>query len=93
MTKRYSIELRIIIPRGLKYAGEHAYVHAADFFATRGVEVYLQTKLMQLSSSLPAIIEGTVPYSDFDAFVLECPYLDRIIVLSDGKTKAARAAA
>lgn len=59
------------------------YQQAAQFFAKQGERVYVQKRLLQLSGTLPIVIEGVVSESSFEAFLVDFPLVDKIVVLAE----------
>jgi hypothetical protein len=85
------VQIRLVIPQSLTaVGGTPLFEEAVRFFEKQGERVFLQDKLLKLSKTLPAIIEGEVAVPSFEAFLLGFPHLDKIVVLT---TQAAAKAA
>lgn len=88
------LQVRLVIPQQLKANGRPMYRVAQEFFAAQGSPVFLQEKLLKLSKSLPAILEGLIEPQALESFLVTTPHVDSIIVLTQTVSrKAARSAA
>lgn len=88
------LQVRLVIPQQLKTEGRPVYLVAQEFFAAKGSPVFLQEKLLKLSKSLPAILEGLVEPAALESFLLTTPHVDSIIVLTQAVARqSARSAA
>lgn len=77
------VHLRLVIPRRLTAQDTPLYQLVPRFFSKHGERVYVQQRLLQLSSALPIVIEGIVSESAFEAFLLDFPHVDKIVVLAE----------
>ncbi len=94
MPNEMSVQLRLVIPRSLGKKGTPLHEKAIRFFLERGQRVYVQEKLLSLSPSLPAIVEGEISTAIFETFLLTFPDIDKMVILTDKvAAKAALAAA
>jgi PII-like signaling protein len=76
------IQLRLVIPQALQRGGTAVYKHAVNFFTERGHPVFPQEKLLRLSKSLPAIVEGEISPEALEQFLCSFPEIDKIVILT-----------
>ena len=87
------LQLRIVIPQHLRVGNGPAYLSALDTLQRRGARVYLQEKLLKLSTTLPAIIEGEASRNCLDQFLAGFAHVEHVVVVTQTTPQAARAAA
>lgn len=83
MPSKPPLQLRLVIPQSLGKKGVPLHERALLFFTDRGQSVFLQEKLLRLSPTLPAIIEGEVSVAVFETFLLSFPDIDKMVILTD----------
>jgi hypothetical protein len=83
----------VLIPQHLRIGAVPAYTVALQSLTNQGASVRLQDKILKLSSTLPAILEGEATSGCLHAFLAAFPFADRATVVTQALAAAVSAAA